>query len=98
MRRARRERRAPDATTARAAPLRPPRDGGREEGAEGLGGFQEVHGVAHRLDAKDFAVLTCMEHEYRCEEPSLSTGSRSTDLILRHCQIHCKTAMSGSAV
>lgn len=37
-----------------------------EEGAEGLGGFKAVHGVAHRIAAQDFAVLTCMEHEYRC--------------------------------
>ena len=36
-----------------------------QEGEQGSGGFKTVHGVAHRLSAQDFAVLTCMEHEYR---------------------------------
>lgn len=36
-------------------------------------GSGAVHGVAHRLKFEDFATLTNMEHEYRCEaSPSCS--------------------------
>lgn len=38
-----------------------------EEGEKGPGGFRSAHGVAHRIGAQDFAVLTAMEHEYRCD-------------------------------
>ena len=34
-------------------------------GQIGSGGFKESHGVAHRIQAEDFARLTAMEHEYR---------------------------------
>lgn len=36
-----------------------------ENETPGLGGFSAAYGVAHRLQAKDFALLTAMEHEYR---------------------------------
>ena len=36
-----------------------------EHGSKGPGGFDAAYGVAHRLKAQDFALLTAMEHEYR---------------------------------
>lgn len=36
-----------------------------ENESKGPGGFTTAYGVAHRLKAQDFALLTAMEHEYR---------------------------------
>lgn len=37
-----------------------------KEGSTGPGGLNAAHGVLHRLTSHDFALLTGMEHEYRC--------------------------------
>ena len=37
-----------------------------ESGEVGPCGLAEAHGVLHRVSSHDFALLSGMEHEYRC--------------------------------